>query len=111
MANNTFRIPIPIGHPIYEVNNGHIEEYEVIGYRIGRMMGEDQEDYEEDYGDYDGWRIEYGMSTPADNRKLRKIIYTATGYGILTKAEIDLIAKIVGRAIDRELEKTEGSSQ
>lgn len=60
MANNTFRIPIPIGHPIYEVNNGHIEEYEVIGYRIGRMMGEDQEDYEEDYGDYDGWRIEYG---------------------------------------------------
>ena len=60
MANNTFRIPIPIGHPIYEVNNGHIEEYEVIGYRIGRMMGEDREDYEEDYGDYDGWRIEYG---------------------------------------------------
>ena len=57
MANNTFRIPIPIGHPIYEVNNGHIEEHEVIGYRIGRMMGED---YEEDYGDYDGWRIEYG---------------------------------------------------
>lgn len=56
----TFRIPIPIGHPIYEVNNGHIEEHEVIGYRIGRMMGEDQEDYEEDYGDYDGWRIEYG---------------------------------------------------
>ena len=57
MANNTFRIPIPIGHPIYEVNNGHIEEHEVIGYRIGRMMGEDQEDYEEDYGDYDGWRL------------------------------------------------------
>ena len=60
MANNTFRMPIPIGHPIYEVNNGHIEEYEVIGYRIGRMIGEDQEDYEDDYGDYDGWRIEYG---------------------------------------------------
>ena len=54
---------------------------------------------------------ENGMSMPADNRKLRKIIYTATGYGILTKAEIALIAKIVGRAIDRELEKTEGSSQ
>lgn len=51
------------------------------------------------------------MSTPADNRKLRKIIHTATGYGILTKAEIVLIAKIVGRAVDRELEKTEGNSQ
>lgn len=51
------------------------------------------------------------MSTPADNRELRKIIHTATGYGILTKAEIVLIAKIVDRAIDRELEKTEGNSQ
>ena len=51
------------------------------------------------------------MSTPADNRELRKIIHTATGHGILTKAEIVLIAKIVGRAVDRELEKTEGNSQ
>lgn len=50
---------------------------------------------------------ENGMSTPADNRKLRKIIYTATGYGILTKAEIVLIAKIVDHAIDREIEKSE----
>ena len=66
MANNTFRIPIPIGHPIYEVNNGHIEEYEVIGYRIGRMMGEDREDYEEDYGDYDGWRIEVHRYLPLE---------------------------------------------
>lgn len=51
------------------------------------------------------------MSTPADNRELRKIIHTATGYGILTKAEIVLIAKIVDHAIDRELanlEKTMG---
>ena len=40
------------------------------------------------------------MSTPADNRELRKIIHTATGYGILTKAEIV-----------REFEKTEGNSQ
>ena len=51
------------------------------------------------------------MSTPVDNRELRKIIHTATGYGILTKAEIVLIAKIVDRALDRELEKTEGNSQ
>lgn len=51
------------------------------------------------------------MSTPADNRELRKNIHTATGYGILTKVEIVLIAKIVDRAIDRELEKMEGSSQ
>ena len=51
------------------------------------------------------------MSTPADNRELRKIIHTATGYGILTKTEIVLIAKIVDRALDRELEKTEGNSQ
>lgn len=51
------------------------------------------------------------MSTPADNRELRKIIHTATGYGILTKAEIVLIAKIVDHAIDRELEKAEGNSQ
>lgn len=51
------------------------------------------------------------MSTPADNRELRKIIHTATGYGILTKAQIVLIAKIVDHAIDRELGKAEGSSQ
>ena len=51
------------------------------------------------------------MSTPADNRELRKIIHTATGYGILTKAEIVLIAKSVGRAVDREREKTDGNSQ
>lgn len=51
------------------------------------------------------------MSTPADNRELRKIIHTATGYGILTKAEIVLIAKIVDHAIDREIEKAEGSSK
>lgn len=47
------------------------------------------------------------MSTPADNRDLRKIIHIATGYGILTKAEIVLIAKIVDHAIDREIEKSE----
>lgn len=47
------------------------------------------------------------MSTPVDNRNLRKIIHTATGYGILTKAEIVLIAKIVDHAIDREIEKAE----
>lgn len=47
------------------------------------------------------------MSTPADNRDLRKIIHTATGYGILMKAEIVLIAKIVDHAIDREIEKSE----
>ena len=47
------------------------------------------------------------MSTPVDNRELRKIIHTATGYGILTKAEIVLIAKIVDHAIDREIEKAE----
>ena len=51
------------------------------------------------------------MSTPVDNRELRKIIHTATGYGILTKAEIVLIAKIVGREVDREFEKAEGNSQ
>lgn len=51
------------------------------------------------------------MSTPADNRELRKIIHTATGCGILTKAEIVQIAMIVDHALDREfanLEKTMG---
>lgn len=51
------------------------------------------------------------MSTPADNRELRKIIHTVTGYGILTRAEIVQIAMIVDHTIDRELanlEKTMG---
>ncbi len=47
------------------------------------------------------------MATPVDSRNLRKIIWEATAYGILTKGEIVEIAKIVDGAIDREIAKAE----
>lgn len=51
---------------------------------------------------------ENGMSTPADNRKLRKIIYTATGYGILTKAEIALMRRLWAELLTVNLRKRKG---
>lgn len=47
------------------------------------------------------------MATPVDSRRLRKIIWDATAYGILTKGEIVEIAKIVDAAIDREIGEAE----
>lgn len=71
-VKNTFEMPMPvkIGGCVWGLENPY-EPYFVIGYRIGRMMGEDEEDYEEDYPE-SGWYIQlssdYGeMSTPVSD--------------------------------------------
>ena len=48
MVKKTFEIPARIGGVLW-FKYSPCEPYHVIGYRIGRMMGEDEEDYEEDY--------------------------------------------------------------
>ena len=65
--NVVFELPVPIGGTVYE-SDFPIYPNRVMGYRIGRMMGEDEEDYEED-GYEDGvWYIQYargGIDTSA----------------------------------------------
>ena len=52
-----FEMPIPIGGYAYD-KDFPIFPQVVMGYRIGRMMGEDQEEYEEGgYGDGE-WYIQ-----------------------------------------------------
>ena len=47
MVKRTFEMPVRIGGVLWSKDEPYME-YNVIGYRIGRMMGEDEEDYEED---------------------------------------------------------------
>ena len=55
-GNELFKMPIPIGGYVYDKNFPMFPQT-VMGYRIGRMMGEDQEEYE-DGGYKDGaWYI------------------------------------------------------
>lgn len=48
MVKRTFEMPVRIGGMLWSKYDPYMT-YHVIGYRIGRMMGEDEEDYEEDY--------------------------------------------------------------
>ena len=57
MNSNIFEMPIPIGGTVYEKEFPKYPNM-VIGYRIGRMMGEELEDYEEDY-EPGVWYIQY----------------------------------------------------
>lgn len=59
----TIELPVEIGAVVYD-EDFHRRPYRVIGYRIGRMMGEDKEEFEEDR-EVDELYIEYegsGMS-------------------------------------------------
>lgn len=56
MVKRTFEIPVRIGGKLW-FKDSPCEPYHVIGYRIGRMMGEDEEDYEEDYPEEE-WYIQ-----------------------------------------------------
>lgn len=50
MNDLTLVLPVAIGGRIWDINSPENASL-VIGYRIGRMMGEDYEDYEESYED------------------------------------------------------------
>jgi len=55
----TLELPVEIGSVVYDVDFPKYPQ-RVIGYRIGRMMGEDEDDFEEDrkadelYMEYEG---------------------------------------------------------
>lgn len=51
-----FKLPVPIGGTVYEREFPKYSNM-VIGYRIGRMMGEEPENYEEDY-EPDVWYLQ-----------------------------------------------------
>lgn len=61
------RLPCKVGDAIYEIVGNSIFISSVIGFRYGRMISEDEYDFEEDYGDRtEEWHIEMecgGMST------------------------------------------------
>lgn len=46
----TLELPVAIGGRIWDIDFPECSGY-VVGYRIGRMIGEDTEDYEEFYED------------------------------------------------------------
>ncbi len=48
MNDLTLVLPVAVGGRIWDIDFPE-RPFAVIGYRIGRMMGEDAEDYEEDY--------------------------------------------------------------
>lgn len=58
----TIELPVEIGTVVYESDFPYYPQ-RVIGYRIGRMMGEDEEEFEEDretdelYMEYEGCGI------------------------------------------------------
>lgn len=52
-----FEMPVPIGGYVWDIYNPKIPQ-KVIGYRIGRMAGEDEEDYREDFPELE-WYIQY----------------------------------------------------
>lgn len=57
MKNNTFEMPVAIGGVVYDEDTPTFPQ-EVIGYRIGRMIGEEEWEYEEGYKP-DTWYIQY----------------------------------------------------
>lgn len=48
MMKKILELPVEIGTIVYEADFPRYPQ-RVIGYRIGRMMGEDEEEFEEDY--------------------------------------------------------------
>lgn len=53
MKDLSLIMPVAIGGVIWSIDFPK-HPFTVIGYRIGRMMGEDTEDYEEDYEGREG---------------------------------------------------------
>lgn len=48
MDKRIFEMPVRVGGVLW-LKDEPYKPFHVIGYRIGRMMGEDEEDYKEDY--------------------------------------------------------------
>lgn len=72
----TIELPVEIGTVVYEADFPRYPQY-VIGYRIGRLMGEDEEEFEEErkadelYIDYEG----FGMSGSSPVSRFGKSLF------------------------------------
>ena len=95
------RFPCKIGDIIYEVFAGHVMPSRVIGFRLGRMMGEEIEEYEEEYGPLDTPRVEFeqmGATASVPITKFGKSLF-------LTKKEaLEKLKEIKGSRIGEDLE-------
>lgn len=58
MQKEVFELPVPIGGTIWDTDYPELPQ-EVMGYRIGRMMGEDMDDYYDAF-ELGIWYIQYG---------------------------------------------------
>lgn len=77
MSKEVFEMPVPIGGKIYDIDFHGTPCY-VIGYRIGRMMGEDEDEYEDDGYDDGQWYVQYefcGISSSTALSELGKSIF------------------------------------
>lgn len=76
MMKKTLELPVEIGTVVYEADFPQYPQ-RVIGYRIGRMMGEDEEEFEEErrtdelYVEYEGC----GLSSSSPVSKFGKRIF------------------------------------
>ena len=72
----TIELPVEIGTVVYEADFPRYPQY-VIGFRIGRLMGEDEEEFEEErkadelYIDYEG----FGMSGSSPVSRFGKSLF------------------------------------
>ncbi|KMW14131.1 hypothetical protein [Enterocloster citroniae] len=72
----TIELPVEIGSVVYEADFPRYPQ-RVIGYRIGRIMGEDEEEFEDEreteelYMEYEG----YGMSGSSPVSRFGKSIF------------------------------------
>lgn len=72
----TLELPVQIGAVVYEADFPQYPQ-RVIGYRIGRLMGEDEEEFEENH-EVDGLYMEYegcGMSGSSPVSEIGKRIF------------------------------------
>lgn len=77
--NLTLEIPVPIGGTVWDKAFPDRPCF-VIGYRIGRMMGEDEDDYEEEFGEADGelyiqYMIAGGMECSVPVSQIGKTVF------------------------------------
>lgn len=85
MKEKKFEMPVAIGDFVYDICRPTLPQ-EVIGYRIGRMMGEEEWEYEEGYKP-DTWYIQYernGVSTSSPISELGESFFLTREEAIAT---------------------------
>lgn len=85
--------PCDIGDIVWEVIGKCIYPSKVVGFRLGRMMGEDEEDFEEDYeGRTTEWHVEIenaGMSSSVPFSEIGKTVFFSKALAEKAFAEME----------------------